>query len=150
MTEPALAFTPKVTAVLTRSAPAGLEVLVFVHPDVDGRGASLQLPAGTIEAGEDAGEAAERELLEETGVMGAELRALLGILEEAAAEGESLPRRRWVFHLEATLPPPERWTSTCDCGASLDCHWLPLATAELHPSQQPWLQLARAALGAPE
>ncbi|MCC6238541.1 MAG: NUDIX domain-containing protein [Dehalococcoidia bacterium] len=147
MSDQVLPFTPRVAAVLTRSAPAGLEVLVFEHPDVDGSGVSLQLPAGTVEAGEDAGEAAERELLEETGVMGAEVRALLGVLDEPAAEGESLPRRRWVFHLEATLPPPERWTSTCDCGASLDCHWLPLASAELHPAQQPWLELARAALG---
>lgn len=142
-------FTPNVTAVLTRPSTAGIEVLVFLHPDVDGRGASLQLPAGTVEPGEDVGEAAERELLEETGVMGAEVRALLGVLDEPPAAGESLPRRRWVFHLEATLPPPERWTSTCDCGATIDCQWLPLATAELHPSQQPWLDLARAALGVP-
>lgn len=155
MTSPEVAFIPKATAVLVRGAGAEREVLVFLHPDVDGSGASVQLPAGTIEVGEDPGEAALRELLEETGVMGAEVRALLGILDEPSAEAYSVdtrahgplpPRRRWVYHLETTLPPPERWTSTCDCGATLECHWLPLASAELHPAQQPWLELARAAL----
>ena len=146
----------KTTAVLLRGEGAAREVLVFLHPDVDGSGTSVQLPACTIDYGEDPADAALRELIEETGVMGAEVRALLGILDEPAPESYSAdtrthaplpPRRRWVYHLEATLPPPDRWTSTCDCGAAIECYWLPLASAELHPLQQPWLDLARSALG---
>lgn len=153
----------KATAVLLRGEGAAREVLVFLHPDVDGSGTSVQLPAGTIEDGEDPADAALRELIEETGVLGFEVVALLGVLDERAPEAYSAtyspemrayaplpPRRRWVYHLEATLPPPDCWTSTCDCGASLECYWLPVATAQLHPLQQPWLNLVRAALGSPE
>jgi 8-oxo-dGTP pyrophosphatase MutT (NUDIX family) len=140
-------FIRKTTAILLRGEGAAREVLVFLHADVDGSGPSLQLPAGTIEEDEDPAEAAVRELAEETGVIGVEVVALLGVLDEPSVEGEALPRRRWVYHLTATLPPPERWTSTCDCGAALDCHWFPLAGAELHPLQQPWLDLARTVLG---
>lgn len=149
----------KATAVLLRGEGATREVLVFLHPDVDGSGTSVQLPAGTIEDGEDPAEAAARELIEETDVLGAEVVALLGILDEPSPEAYSAdtaahaplpPRRRWVYHLTTTLPPPERWTSTCDCGASLECYWVPLAAAELHALQQPWLELARAALGGVE
>jgi 8-oxo-dGTP pyrophosphatase MutT (NUDIX family) len=139
---------------LLRGAGAAREVLVFHHPDVDGNGSSVQLPAGTVEEGEEPADAAVRELAEETGVIGANVVVLLGVLDEPSAEAYSadtrawapLPaRRRWVYQLEATLPPPERWTSTCDCGASIECYWLPLDRAVLHPAQRPWLDLARTA-----
>lgn len=148
----------KATAVLLRGEGAAREVLVFLHPEVDGSGASVQLPAGTIEDGEDPADAAARELIEETGVLGAEVRALLGVLDEPSSEAYSAdtrayaplpPRRRWIYHLEPTLPPPDRWSSVCDCGATLECYWLPLATAELHPLQQPWLDVARTTFGGP-
>lgn len=150
----------KATAVLTRGDGEAREVLVFLHPSVDGSGASIQLPAGTVEEGEDPADAALRELAEETGVIGAEVRGFLGVIEEPGFEasagrgysehtaGRAQPgRRRFVYHLEAMLPPPDRWTSTCDCGVELDCHWLPLASAEVHPEQQAWLALARDVLG---
>lgn len=154
-------FVLKATAVLTRGDGEAREVLVFLHPSVDGSGASIQLPGGTVEDGEDPADAALRELEEETGVIGAEVRGFLGVLEEAAFEastesgysehtaGRAQPdRRRFIYHLETTLPPPDRWASTCDCGVDLDCHWLPFASAELHPAQQPWLDLARDVLGS--
>jgi len=151
----------KATAVLTRGEGDAREVLVFLHPSVDGSGASIQLPAGTVEDGEDPADAALRELEEETGVIGAEVRGFLGVLDEpgfeaAPSSGYSahttgrahVARRRYVYHLETTLPPPDRWASTCDCGVDLDCHWLSFASAELHPAQQPWLDLARDVLGS--
>ena len=140
----------KATAVLLREGAEGREVLVFLHPDMDGSGSTVQLPAGTVEDGESYEEAALRELAEETGVMGAVVVAWLGAFDGAGAPRGAIhgqpPQHREVFHLAPTLPPPDRWASVCDCGADLECYWLPLATAELHPLQQPWLDLARAVL----
>jgi len=158
VTDPGIVL--KATAVLTRGEGEAREVLVFLHPSVDGSGRSIQLPAGTVEDGEDPADAAVRELAEETGVIGAEVRTFLGVLEEPSFEASpesgysehtarraQLARRRFVYHLEVTLPPPDRWTSMCDCGVEIECHWLPLASAEVHPEQQAWLGLARDVLG---
>jgi 8-oxo-dGTP pyrophosphatase MutT (NUDIX family) len=54
----------KVTAFVTRSSSDGTEILLFEHPR-----ASIQLPAGTVEADEPHAEAAAREAREETGLL---------------------------------------------------------------------------------
>lgn len=48
-----------------RQGQPGIELLVFDHIDDD---AGVQIPAGTVEQGEDIQVAAKRELMEETGV----------------------------------------------------------------------------------
>jgi len=53
----------KVTAFVTRTTAAGLELLLFEHPR-----AGIQLPAGTVEADEPHARAAAREAYEETGL----------------------------------------------------------------------------------
>ena len=53
----------KVTAFVTRTAPQGVELLLFEHPY-----AGIQLPAGTVENGEAHDVAAAREAREETGL----------------------------------------------------------------------------------
>jgi 8-oxo-dGTP pyrophosphatase MutT (NUDIX family) len=63
----------KVTAFVTRSSPGGDDLLLFEHPN-----AGIQIPAGTVEAGEAPAEAVLREAAEETGLSGFELRAGLG------------------------------------------------------------------------
>lgn len=63
----------KVTAFVTRSRPGGDELLLFQHPY-----GGIQVPAGTVEAGEAPDDAARREAAEETGLSGIELRACLG------------------------------------------------------------------------
>ncbi len=57
------AVAEKVTALVTRAAPRGVELLLFEHPY-----AGIQLPAGTVEAGEAHDAAAAREASEETGL----------------------------------------------------------------------------------
>lgn len=99
----------------------------------------VQLPAGTIEDGEEAPEAAVRELFEETGVE-SEPGILAGILDE---EWEGEARRRWVYLLEAASTLPDEWPFHCDCGVPTLCHWLPLESAEVFPPQQAWLDTAR-------
>ena len=63
----------KVTAFVTRSGQQGDELLLFQHPF-----SGVQIPAGTVEAGETPEEAVRREGAEETGLSGIELRASLG------------------------------------------------------------------------
>jgi 8-oxo-dGTP pyrophosphatase MutT (NUDIX family) len=53
----------KVTAFVTRTTTQGAELLLFEHPH-----AGIQLPAGTVEAGEAHDLAAAREAYEETGL----------------------------------------------------------------------------------
>lgn len=53
----------KVTAFVTRDGKVGREMLVFRHPT-----AGVQLPAGSVEADEEAKAAALREVTEETGL----------------------------------------------------------------------------------
>jgi 8-oxo-dGTP pyrophosphatase MutT (NUDIX family) len=58
----------KVTAFITRQAGEAKELLVFQHPS-----AGVQVPAGTVEAGEDIEQAVLRETFEETGLEGVRL-----------------------------------------------------------------------------
>jgi 8-oxo-dGTP pyrophosphatase MutT (NUDIX family) len=58
-------------------------MLVFEHPT-----AGTQVPAGTVEPGEEPARAALRELLEETGVNGVNSQQLIGTLEEPLTAGE--------------------------------------------------------------
>ncbi len=66
-------FLEKVTALVTRAGAAGPEVLLFEHPY-----AGVQLPAGTVEAGELPEMAALREVFEETGLTDTRIARYLG------------------------------------------------------------------------
>jgi 8-oxo-dGTP pyrophosphatase MutT (NUDIX family) len=81
----------KVTALITRSRPQGREILVFEHPH-----GGVQLPAGTVEPGEDTAAAAEREATEETALTDLPPGVLLGSHPE--------PLRRDHFLTKVTTP----------------------------------------------
>ncbi len=68
----------KVTAFVTRGDGPERELLVFRHPR-----AGIQLPAGTVEAGEPIEAAVLREVEEETGLTGIVIIAALGTVPEA-------------------------------------------------------------------
>ena len=87
----------KVTAFITRGAGAVRELLVFRHPS-----AGVQLPTGTVEAGEDVEAALWREVREETGLSGLMLLARLG--EEAAVLP---PDRRTLLRTVPMLSEPD-------------------------------------------
>ena len=133
----------KATAVVLRQSCTGREVLVFEHP-LDEGGAMLQLPAGTVEVGEEPEAAAIRELLEETGVRASS--PMLAAVQDEAVEGVSLTR--WVYLFQAPSDLPAEWTSQCDCGVPIRCHWLPLDLAVVAEPQQRWIDAAREFLAA--
>ena len=133
--------TRKATAVVTRGDGAGREVLVFEHART-----GLQLPAGTLEEGETFEEAAIRELAEETGLTDVTLHGELGDLDEVSPAGN--PFHRHIFHFEPNGEVQERWPYPCDCGDEITLYWASFASVRLDPHQQPWLDLARAAIEA--
>lgn len=67
----------KVTAFITRESQAGPELLLFEHPY-----AGIQIPAGTVEEGEQPTEAVLREAAEETGLAALSLCRYLGCQED--------------------------------------------------------------------
>jgi len=79
-------FLDKVVAFITRAGAQGAELLLFEHPY-----AGIQLPAGTVEAGEPLAHAVLREAWEETGLTGLELRRSIG------AQAVTLPDHRFTL-----------------------------------------------------
>ena len=66
----------KVTAFITQKRNGMNSLLVFKHPT-----AGVQIPAGTVEAGEDIETAVQREVYEETGLQHVKIEKYLGCIE---------------------------------------------------------------------
>jgi ADP-ribose pyrophosphatase YjhB (NUDIX family) len=81
-----MALLQKVAVLVTRPGPDGPELLVFEHADEP---AGVQVPAGTVEPGEDVRAAAIRELHEETGVVVDDVE-LLWVQDEVLERGRAL------------------------------------------------------------
>jgi 8-oxo-dGTP diphosphatase len=95
----------KVVAYIT----LGQNLLVFTHRDYPESG--IQVPAGTVEAGEALDAAVLREAEEETGLKNLKLVRYLGA-QDFDAEKAKIPgeiHERHFFHLEAANPAPQKW-----------------------------------------
>ena len=75
----------KVTAFITRERPEGRQILLFQHPQ-----AGVQIPAGTVDEGEDWQTAVIREATEETGLTQLTIHRYLGQIENELAAGEAI------------------------------------------------------------
>lgn len=93
----------KVFAYVTR----GEELLVFRHRDFPEAG--LQVPAGTIEEGEDPEQAALRELREESGLTDVRMVGLVGRYLYSPSPHADEAHDRHVYHLELTGPADDSW-----------------------------------------
>ena len=83
-------------------------LLVFEHPDHPDAG--IQVPAGTVEPGEDPADAVLREAREETGLAGLKLAAFLGECEYDMSDfGTNEIHRRYFYHLLSNEVGPDNW-----------------------------------------
>ena len=130
----------KVLAYVTRSATTGWQLLVFEHEHQAEAG--VQVPAGTVEAGEPIEAALWRELLEESGLHAPQV-ALVAKLAEAPEPGWDLVRH--VYLLQGTAELPERWTAFVgghggDRGMQFNYCWVEITPGlRLAGNQHRWL-----------
>src|SRR5690348_1137792 len=83
-------------------------LLTFRHPFSPEAG--IQVPAGTLEAGERPEEGVLREAREETGLTGLVLDRLLGEQERDMSDfGHEEIHHRYFYHLRYQGQPPETW-----------------------------------------
>ncbi len=92
----------KVWAYIVRRQAADVSLLVFEHVDIE---AGIQIPAGTVEAGEDLNVAVEREVLEESGIAVSGF-VPIGIEEYTWYE---VPTRTHLFAAYALPNLPDEW-----------------------------------------
>ncbi len=88
----------KVTAFITRERDGVKELLVFKHPT-----AGIQIPAGTVEEGEDLERAVKREAYEETGLQTVEIEGYLGCIENELGAEERIVTRTTQVYMEPNL-----------------------------------------------
>jgi 8-oxo-dGTP pyrophosphatase MutT (NUDIX family) len=124
----------KVYAYITR----GEKILVFRH--VDFPEAGIQVPGGTMEAGEDRERAVLREAEEESGLTGLVVNRHLG--RDVFQDVPNTKMMRHFFHLICPVETPETWQhyeETPSDGSPgpilFEFYWLPLdeAAEELDP-----------------
>ena len=106
----------KVTAFMVRERNGVEELLVFKHPT-----AGIQIPAGTVEAGEDIETAVKREAYEETGLQLVEIENYLGYIENELENNQRIIAETTQVYIAPSLnamPYAEKLTK----GLTVDYH----------------------------
>ena len=106
----------KVTAFMVRERNGVEELLVFKHPT-----AGIQIPAGTVEAGEDIETAVKREAYEETGLQLVEIENYLDYIENELENNQRIIAETTQVYIEPSLnaiPYAEKLTK----GLTVDYH----------------------------
>ena len=88
----------KVTAFIVRERDGIKELLVFKHPT-----AGVQIPAGTVEKGEDIETAVKREAYEETGLKFVEIENYLGCFENELENNQRIIAETTQVYIEPNL-----------------------------------------------
>ena len=88
----------KVTAFIVRERGGVKELLVFQHPTT-----GVQIPAGTVEKGEDIETAVKREAYEETGLRLLEIENYLGCFENELEDNQRIIAETTQVYIEPNL-----------------------------------------------
>ena len=88
----------KVTAFIVREKDGIKELLVFKHPT-----AGVQIPAGTVEEGEDIEAAVKREAYEETGLQFVKIENYLGCFENELENNQRIIAETTQVYIEPNL-----------------------------------------------
>ena len=94
----------KVTAFIIRERGDVKELLVFKHPT-----AGIQIPAGTVEEGEDVETAVKREVYEETGLQFVEIEDYLGCFENELENNQRIIAETTQIYIEPNLDAIPYW-----------------------------------------
>ncbi|MFG3437787.1 NUDIX domain-containing protein [Nonomuraea sp. NPDC047897] len=119
-----------------RRIPPRLRHLDYSYEEV-----GIQVPAGTVQAGEDPACAAVREAREETGLSALTVIRKLGVADYDITPYRPEVQRRHFFRLELHQATPERWTSQENHHGNaepirFECFWIPLAHGHVLQSGQ--------------
>jgi 8-oxo-dGTP pyrophosphatase MutT (NUDIX family) len=122
----------KVIAYVTRRRNGVTELLVFEHRNIPRAG--VQVPAGTVEDGEDIAAAVVRELAEESGLSGLPMTGPIDVYvwEHSITHNR---HHRHVFHFTAPDDLPDHWTleprgeGEEQHGYIFEFRWIPLNEA---------------------
>ena len=88
----------KVTAFIIQERNGVPALLVFKHPN-----AGIQIPAGTVEVGEDIETAVQREAHEETGLQHVKIEKYLGCIENELGEQERIMTKTTKVYIKPDL-----------------------------------------------
>lgn len=111
-------------------------LLVFKHTDFPDAG--VQVPAGSIEEGEEPINAALREVYEESGLRNVSVVNFLGVYEYDMVPYREEIQIRYVYHLKLNEPAEEKWRhyeTHPDSGGepiSFDFYWVKLDTTNIN------------------
>jgi 8-oxo-dGTP pyrophosphatase MutT (NUDIX family) len=122
----------KVLAYITRRSSNKVELLVFVHRGMPEAG--IQVPAGTVEAGENSEVAIIREVTEESGLQDIVIKYKIHS-SKFFNEDKNETQQRDYFEMTAPPDTPNSWSYTVtvgkeDKGLVFDFFWIPLVEAE--------------------
>ncbi|WP_433194420.1 NUDIX hydrolase [Nocardia sp. CA-107356] len=117
------------------------KLLVFRHTDYSWEEVGIQVPAGSIRAGETPEDAALREAREETGLSDFNIVRKLGEAEYDISPYRFEIQHRHFFELELCQDAPDRWASQEDHDGEaeptrFECFWIALEAAHVLQSGQ--------------